>query len=126
MTDAKELALAREHPRGTERRRLLPYRAALNDLAAYAALGESERDVIVRWTETRRRIKADHGIDHDQRISPIRSYRPRVSGRTSSPESDSRQGARTSSIRAATSSLRSRTFAGVRSRGPQPRSSRSR
>ena len=65
MIDAKELALAREHPRGTERRRLLPYRAALNDLAAYAALGESERDVIVRWTETRRRIKADHGIDHD-------------------------------------------------------------
>ncbi|TMC75844.1 MAG: hypothetical protein E6J09_11430 [Chloroflexi bacterium] len=65
MTDAKELALAREHPRGTERRRLLPYRAALNDLAAYAALGESERDVIVRWAETRRRIKAEHGIDHD-------------------------------------------------------------
>ena len=65
MIDAKELALAREHPRGTERRRLLPYRAALNDLAAYAALGESERDVIVRWAETRRRIKADHGIDHD-------------------------------------------------------------
>jgi len=65
VIDAKELALAREHPRGTERRRLLPYRAALNDLAAYAALGEAERDVIVRWTETRRRIKADHGIDHD-------------------------------------------------------------
>ena len=65
MIDARELALAREHPRGTERRRLLPYRAALNDLAAYAALGESERDVIVRWAETRRRIKADHGIDHD-------------------------------------------------------------
>ena len=65
MIDAKELALAREHPRGTERRRLLPYRAALNALAAYAALGESERDVIVRWAQTRRRIKADHGIDHD-------------------------------------------------------------
>jgi len=65
VIDASELALAREHPRGTERRRLLPYRTALNDLAAYAALREPERDVIVRWAETRRRIKADHGIDHD-------------------------------------------------------------
>ena len=65
MIDAKELALAREHPRGTERRRLLPYRAALNDVAAYAALPAGERDVIVRWAETRRRIKTDHGIDHD-------------------------------------------------------------
>ena len=27
--DEKELALAAEHPRGTERRRLLPYREAL-------------------------------------------------------------------------------------------------
>ena len=65
MIDAKELALAREHPRGTERRRLLPYRAALNDPAAYAALGEPERDVIVRWAETRRLIKEEYGIDHD-------------------------------------------------------------
>jgi hypothetical protein len=61
----KELALAREHPRGTERRRLLPYRDALNDVAAYAALGESDRDAIVRWVETRRRIKEAYGIDHD-------------------------------------------------------------
>ena len=34
--DEKELALAAEHPRGTERRRLLRYRDALNDTAAYA------------------------------------------------------------------------------------------
>ena len=65
MIDAKELALAREHPRGTERRRLLPYRAALNDVAAYAALSEADRDVVVRWAETRRRIKEEYGIDHD-------------------------------------------------------------
>ena len=65
MIDTKELALAREHPRGTERRRLLPYRAALNDLAVYAALAESDRDTIVRWVETRRRIKEEYGIDHD-------------------------------------------------------------
>lgn len=61
----KEIALAREHPRGTERRRLLPYRDALNDVAAYAALPESDRDAIVRWVETRRRIKEQYGIDHD-------------------------------------------------------------
>jgi len=65
VIDAKELALAREHPRGTERRRLLPYRAALNDVAAYAALSEADRDVVVRWAETRRRIKEEYGIDHD-------------------------------------------------------------
>lgn len=65
MIDTRELALAREHPRGTERRRLLPYRAALNDLGAYAALPEPDRDAIVRWVETRRRIKEDYGIDHD-------------------------------------------------------------
>jgi hypothetical protein len=65
VIDAKEIALAREHPRGTERRRLLPYRDALNDLAAYASLGEPDRDAIVRWVETRRRIKAEYGIDHD-------------------------------------------------------------
>ena len=68
MSDAikeKELALAREHPRGTERRRLLPYREALNDVAAYARLPEADRDVIVRWAETRRRIKEAHGVDRD-------------------------------------------------------------
>ena len=63
--DEKELALATEHPRGTERRRLLPYRVALNDTAAYAALPESDRDQIVRWTEVRRRIRDSAGLDHD-------------------------------------------------------------
>lgn len=63
--DAKELALAAEHPRGTERRRLLPYREALNDAAAYAALPEADRDTIVRWTEVRRRIRESIGLDHD-------------------------------------------------------------
>jgi len=61
----RELARAREHPRGTERRQLLPYRAALNDVAAYAALPEADRDIIVRWAEVRRRIKEEYGIDHD-------------------------------------------------------------
>ena len=65
MIDAKEIALAREHPRGTERRRLLPYRDALNDVAAYAALPEADRDAILRWVETRRLIKQKYGIDHD-------------------------------------------------------------
>jgi len=65
VIDTKELALAREHPRGTERRRLLPYRDALNEVAAYAALASSDRDAIVRWVETRRRIKEEFGIDHD-------------------------------------------------------------
>jgi hypothetical protein len=65
VIDTKELALARQHPRGTERRRLLPYRAAMNDIAAYAALPEPDRDAIVRWVETRRRIKEEFGIDHD-------------------------------------------------------------
>jgi hypothetical protein len=63
--DERELALAAEHPRGTERRRLLPYRNALNDVAAYAALPEGERDAIVRWTEVRRRIRDTVGLDHD-------------------------------------------------------------
>lgn len=63
--DDKELALAAEHPRGTERRRLLPYREALRDAAAYAALPERDRDAIVRWTEVRRRIRDSAGLDHD-------------------------------------------------------------
>ncbi len=63
--DEKELALAAEHPRGTERRRLLPYRDALNNAAAYAALPETDRDTIVRWTEVRRRIRESVGLDHD-------------------------------------------------------------
>ncbi|HUQ17943.1 MAG TPA: hypothetical protein VM070_09165 [Candidatus Saccharimonadales bacterium] len=61
----KEIALAVQHPRGTEQRRLAPYRAALNDLAAYAALPLADRDVIVRWAETRRQIRDEHGVDQD-------------------------------------------------------------
>lgn len=61
----KEIALAVQHPRGTEQRRLGPYRTALNDLTAYAALPLADRDVIVRWAETRRRIRDAHGVDQD-------------------------------------------------------------
>jgi len=61
----RDLALAREHPRGTERRTLLPYREALNDPAAYARLAVEERDVIVRWTEIRRLLLTAHGLDND-------------------------------------------------------------
>ena len=64
MIEERELALATEHPRGTERRRLLPYREALNDPAAYARLPAKDRDVIVRWAEVRRLI-AGRGVDHD-------------------------------------------------------------
>ncbi len=63
--DERELALAAEHPRGTERRRLRPYSDALNDAAAYAALAEADRDAIVRWTEVRRRIRETIGLDND-------------------------------------------------------------
>ena len=63
--DEKELALAAEHPRGTERRRLLRYSDALSDANAYAALPEADRDAIVRWTEVRRRIRETVGLDHD-------------------------------------------------------------
>ena len=61
----RDITLAVEHPRGTEQRRLGPYRAALNDLGAYAALPLADRDAIVRWAETRRRIRDGHGIDQD-------------------------------------------------------------
>jgi hypothetical protein len=63
--DEKELALAREHPRGTERRTLERYRAALNDAAAYAGLPLADRDVIVRWVEIRRLLKERHALDRD-------------------------------------------------------------
>ena len=63
--DERDLAIAVQHPRGTERRALLPYREALNDLAAYARLPVRDRDVIVRWVEVRRRLALDHGLDHD-------------------------------------------------------------
>ena len=61
--DERDLAIAREHPRGTERRTLLPYRAALNDAGAYARLALADRDIIVRWVEVRRRL-AEEGLDH--------------------------------------------------------------
>ena len=62
--DERDLRIAREHPRGTERRTLLPFRAALNDATVYAQLAVGERDVIVRWVEVRRRLKLE-GLDHD-------------------------------------------------------------
>ena len=63
--DDRALAQAREHPRGTERRTLLPFRDALNDVASYARLPETDRDVIVAWVEMRRRLKDDFALDHD-------------------------------------------------------------
>jgi len=63
--DEKELALAREHPRGIERRTLLRYREALNDAAAYARLPAPDRDAIGRWVEVRRLLKERHALDHD-------------------------------------------------------------
>ena len=66
VIDERELALAREHPRGTERRALLAYRDALHDVAAYARLPVADRDAIVRWVEIRRRLAEEHGLDHDE------------------------------------------------------------
>lgn len=73
--DERDLRIAKEHPRGTERRTLLPYRDALNDPAAYARLPAGERDVIVRWVEVRRRLKQD-GLDHDPKnlADPLLPY----------------------------------------------------
>ncbi|MBU6422818.1 MAG: hypothetical protein KGJ98_11180 [Chloroflexota bacterium] len=65
MTLDREVALATEHPRGTERKRLGPYREALVSPAAYAARPEGDRDAIVRWAEVRRLVKERSGIDHD-------------------------------------------------------------
>jgi hypothetical protein len=72
----RDLALAREHPRGTERRALLPYREALNDPAVYARLPAADRDTIVRWVEVRRRLKEEDGLDHDDRnlADPLLPY----------------------------------------------------
>jgi hypothetical protein len=61
----KELALAREHPRGTELRTLAPYRAALNDVATYATLPLTERDAIVRWAAIRCAVRDRFGVDRD-------------------------------------------------------------
>ena len=60
----RELEIAVAHPRGTERRTLEPYRAALRDPAAYATLPPADRDVIVAWAEMRRRIRV-RGVDRD-------------------------------------------------------------
>lgn len=65
VIEERELARAREHPRGTERRTLLPYRDALHDVRAYARLSAADRDVIVRWVEVRRLLVEEHGLDHD-------------------------------------------------------------
>lgn len=65
VIDEKEIRLALEHPRGTELRRLGPYREAMRDPAAYARQPEADRDVIVRWIETRRLAKERTGLDND-------------------------------------------------------------
>ena len=65
MLTEKELTLAREHPRGTEQRTLAPYRAALNDLTAYATLSTRDRDAIVRWAAIRCAVRDRFGVDRD-------------------------------------------------------------
>lgn len=42
-----------------------PYRAALNDLSAYAALPHAERDAIVRWAAIRCAVREQFGVDRD-------------------------------------------------------------
>ena len=66
IPDNALVALARAHPRGTERRTLLPLRDALQSPAAYAALAEDRRDEIARWAEARRRIRSEHGVDAER------------------------------------------------------------
>ncbi|MEP7003650.1 MAG: hypothetical protein ABI888_03845 [Chloroflexota bacterium] len=63
---AKELDLAKEHPRGTEQRTLAPFRAALNDIETYGALPVSDRDAIVRWAAIRCAVRDRFGVDRDQ------------------------------------------------------------
>ena len=65
IPDEKLVALAREHPRGTERRTLWSLRHALASPATYAALPLARRDEIVRWAEARRRIRMEDGVDAD-------------------------------------------------------------
>ena len=65
MITDRDLNVAREHPRGTEERTLRPYRAALNDVAAYAALPLADRDAIVRWATIRIAIRDRFGVDRD-------------------------------------------------------------
>ena len=66
IPDDALVKLAREHPRGTERRTLLPLRDGLQSPAAYAALPEQSRDAVVRWAETRLRIRREHAVDADR------------------------------------------------------------
>ena len=42
-----------------------PYRAALNDVAAYAALPLADRDAIVRWAAIRCAVRDRFGVDRD-------------------------------------------------------------
>lgn len=63
--DERDLRLAREHPRGTERRTLLPHREALNDPAAYVRLSAADREAILRWVEIRRLLRERYALDHD-------------------------------------------------------------
>ena len=84
LTD-RELNIAREHPRGTEQRTLAPYRAALNDLAAYAALPTKDRDAIVRWAAIRCAVRDRFGVDRDaanlaEPLSPAAALRRHVLG----------------------------------------------
>lgn len=76
--DERDVRAAREHPRGMERRALLPFRDALNDASVYARLPVRDRDVIVRWVEIRRRLKQDHGLDQDAKnlADPLLPYLP--------------------------------------------------
>lgn len=60
----RELEIALEHPRGTERGRLGRFREALRDPATYAALPIEDRDSIVGWTEMRR-LMAERGVDRN-------------------------------------------------------------
>ena len=62
----REVAAGLAHPRGTEMRRLGPYREALHGPSAYAALAATDRDAIVHWAEVRRRMAA-RGVDSDPR-----------------------------------------------------------
>lgn len=64
LTD-REIDIARDHPRGTEERTLRPYRAALNGVAAYAALPLRDRDAIVRWAAIRCAVRDRYGVDRD-------------------------------------------------------------
>ncbi len=65
MIDEREITLATDHPRGTELRRLGPYREALRSPEAYARLPERDRDAIARWAEVRRLVRERSGLDSD-------------------------------------------------------------